>query len=145
MKDINKELRKAYFTVLTGITVNGAQVPVYYMKLPTGLDISDYIVYRSITNNDVSTKNSSDTDTGVTVEIHSYTNGIDNNGNANDEMADQVLQRLYPTPQSTLTMTGGIISNTIVSSDVTQDFTDNANRSYISRFISFSHRVYQTT
>lgn len=145
MKDINKELRKSYYTALTGIIIDGNAIPVFYMKLPTSRTDQNYIVYRSINNNDGSTKNSSDTFTNVTVECHSYTDGVNNNGNAADDMANEVLQRLYPTPQSTLTMNGGIISNTEVASDVTQDFTDEANRAYISRYITFRHAIFQTT
>jgi len=143
MRDINKELRKAYFTALSGITNGGAPVPVYYMKLPTSVDALNYIVYRGLTSNDVSTKNSFDSDTGVVVEIHTYTDGTNNNGNASDEIADQVLQRIYPSPQSTLAVAGTVVSNTTVQDDTTQDFTDSANRSYISRFITFIHRIYQ--
>ena len=51
MRDINEPLRVAYATQLLQVP----SVPVYYQALPNNLNPDNYIVFRSINNNDAST------------------------------------------------------------------------------------------
>lgn len=138
MIDINYALRKAYYSALSGIT----DVPVYYQGVPNNVSPNNYIVYRSIQSTDASTKNSSDTYTNITVEIHTYTDGI-NSGLSADEIAGEVYSRIYAFPQDVLAMDGAQMVHTQLANDVTQDFVLQNNRQYISRYITFRHYIYQ--
>ncbi len=138
MKDINYALRKAYFDALSGIT----DVPVYYQCLPNNAAPESYIVYRSIQSTDASTKNSSDTFTNITVEIHTYTD-IVNSGLSADEIADEVYSRIYAFTQDVLELDGVQMVNTKATNDVTQNFIMQSNRQYISRYITFRHYIFQ--
>lgn len=138
MIDINYSLRIAYNAALTGI----AGVPAYYQSLPNDRSDKTYIVFRSINNTDVSTTNSSDTSTTITVEIHTW-NDIVNEGLNCDQIAREVFNRIYPDRQTNLSIDGAQIVNTQVANDVTNDFTQAGGRGYISRFITFRHFIFQ--
>lgn len=139
MIDINYSLRVAYFSALSGIT----GVAPYYQFLPASISPQpqNYIVFRSITNNDSSTKNSSDINCSITVEIHTWTEG-DNNGLSADVIARDVFNRILPNPGATLTLDGAQMVSTRLLNDITQDFTNEANRGYISRFLTFGHKIF---
>ena len=139
MIDLNYSIRVAYYSALSGIT----GVPVYYQSVPNDVSPQNYIVFRSITNNEASTKNSSDTNTTVTVEIHTFQD-VNNPGLNNDTIARDVYNRIYANGQFNLTIDGGQIVHTMLSSDDTQDFVMNGGRAYISRFITFKHKIFQT-
>jgi len=138
MIDINYSLRIAYTTALSGID----GVPVFYESLPPTISPETYIVFRSITSNDASTRNSSDTNTNVTVEIHTWDNGL-NSGLSADMIAREVYNRIYPNGQSPLTLDGAQMVWTRMVSDNTQNFSNQQNRTYISRFITFKHNIFQ--
>lgn len=139
MIDLNYSLRIAYKTALTGI----ANVPVFYQAVPPNESPESYIVFRSIISNDDSTKNSSDTETLVTVEIHTYQD-IVNSGLSADVIARDVYNRVYANGQFNLSIDGGQIVHTKMQNDEVFDFTNSAGRSYISRFITFKHKIFQT-
>ena len=139
MIDINYSLKIAYQNALTGIP----GYPVFYQSVPPTVSPKNYIVFKSITNNDASTFNSSDTNTTVTVEIHTWTEGS-NNGLSADIGAREVLNRIYPNTQSVLVLDGAQMVNTRLVSDITQDFTNQQNRTYISRYLTFRHNIFQT-
>lgn len=138
MIDINNSLRNAYYNALSGI----AGVPVFYQSVPPMVSPENYIVFRSITNNDASTINSSDTTTSITVEIHTWNDNM-NSGLSADLIAREVFNRIYPNRQFNLTIDGAQIVQTQVSNDITQNFSINQNRTYISRFITFRHNIFQ--
>ena len=137
MIDINYSLRVAYFSALSGIT----GYPVYYQFQPALNNDPNYIVFRSITNTDASTMGSSDTETTITVEIHTWVQG-DNNGLSADMGAREVFNRILPNPGATLTLDGAQMVSTRLLNDVTQDFTTEANRGYISRYLTFGHKIF---
>lgn len=137
MRDINEPLRIAYAAALSQI----ANVPVFYQYLPSDRNENNYIVFRSINNNDTSTKSSFDTVTNITVEIHTKSN-IGNRGLSADTIADYVLQLIYPSKQTNLSLNRGQMLSTEVSNDVTQDFTQRNQFGYISRFITFRHNIF---
>lgn len=138
MIDINNSLRIAYYNALTGI--NG--VPIFYQSVPQNVSPKNYIVYRSITNNDASTFNSSDTNTSVTVEIHTWNDDL-NSGLSADMVAREVFNRIYPNPGAVLTLDGAQMVSTRLVNDITQDFTNQQNRTYISRYLTFRHNIFQ--
>lgn len=139
MIDINYSLRIAYFNALTGI----AGVPVYYNIVPPNTSPDNYIVYRSITNTDASTMNSSDVDCQVTVEIQTFTDGL-NPGMTADIAAMEVFNRIHPTPSSVLTLDGAQMVTTRLLNDITQPPVTQGNRMYVSRYITFGHKIFQT-
>lgn len=139
MIDINYSLRIAYFNALTGIT----DFPVYYQMLPQNISPKQYIIFRSITSNDASTFNSSDTNTSITVEIHTWNDQL-NSGLNVDIGAREVLNRIYANPGFVLPLDGAQMVSTQLVNDVTQDFTNSQNRTYISRYLTFRHNIFQS-
>lgn len=137
MIDINYSLRIAYFNALSGI----AGVPVFYQTVPGVVSPNNYIVFRSITNTDISTMNTSDTSTQITVEIHTFSDGL-NSGLSADMVAREVFNRIYPNPGAVLTLDGAQMISTRLLNDVTQDFTMESNRGYVSRFLTFGHKIF---
>lgn len=141
MKDINAALQKAYFTALTGITYNSVAVPVYYMTAPDDLTADNYIIFGGVTNNDISTKGSSDTNSLMRVTIHTKSNKY-NSGKAANDIAGQVFERIYPNPQSVLTLEGLQMYSTELHSDITQDYSIKNSVSFIDRILIFRHKIY---
>jgi len=140
MIDINYSLRLAYENALSDIT----DIKVFYQIAPETISDKNYIVFRSLTSNDVSTKNSCDTSTTITVEIHTWQEKY-NKGLMADVLARDVYNRIYPNSQAVLPLNGAQMVSTRMVSDVTQNFTTQANRGYISRFITFRHNIFQTS
>jgi len=95
MRDVNEPIRVAYASALTALGL-----PVYYQYLPNNLNPDNYLVFRSINNNDVSTKSSSDVSLNITVEIHTKGN-VGNQGLTADTIADQVYQLIIQGWRST--------------------------------------------
>lgn len=138
MIDINNSLRNAYMSALTGID----GVPVFYQGVPQTVSPNNYIVFRSINSNDASTFNSCDVNLSITVEIHTWSDGL-NSGLSADLVAREVFNRLYANPQFVLPLDGAQMVSTRLINDVTQDFTNQQNRTYISRFLTFRHNIFQ--
>jgi len=137
MIDINYSLRIAYYTALNGI----AGVSVFYNMVPPMVSPTDYIVFRSITNSDASTMNSSDTDTQITVEIQTFEDGL-NSGLSADMIAREVFNRILPNPGATLTLDGAQMVSTRLLNDITQPPVAQGNRMYVSRFLTFGHKIF---
>jgi len=137
MIDINYSLRIAYYTALNGI----AGVPVFYNMVPPTVSPTEYIVFRSITNTDASTMNSSDIDCQITVEIQTFEDGL-NSGLTADQVAREVFNRILPNPGATLTLDGAQMVKTRLLNDITQPPVAAGNRQYVSRFLTFGHNIY---
>lgn len=137
MIDINYSLRIAYYSALNGI----AGVPVFYNMVPPTASPTEYIVFRSITNNDASTINSSDIDLQITVEIQTFEDGL-NSGLTADSIAREVFNRIYPNPQAVLVLDGAQMVKTRLLNDITNVPVAQGNRMYVSRFITFGHNIY---
>jgi len=137
MIDINYSLRIAYTTALNGIT----GMPVFYNNLPPNISPDNYIVFRSITNTDASTMNSSDINTQITVEIQTFEDGI-NSGLTSDMVAREVFIRILPNPGATLTLDGAQMISTRLLNDITNQPVNVGNRAYVSRFLTFGHKIY---
>lgn len=145
MIDVNIPLRKAYFTALSGITYNSIAVPVYYSYLPDDLDPDFYIIYAAVTNNAAGTFTTQDTLSSMRVTV--FTKGNKNNdGNAADAIAGQILTRLLATPSFNLPLPTGTplqVTGTTLESDTTQDWTMQTARIYIDRIMIFRHTIFQ--
>jgi len=136
MKDVNKPLRKAYFAALS---VTGLQV--YENALPNNLNPEEYIIFRGFDTTEASTKNSADTDTNVTVEIHTYKD-VHNNSTESENIADDVYRYIYALPQFVLPMDGMQMVSTSLVTDRVQDYGWQNGRMYIDRFITFKHNIF---
>ena len=139
MKDINKALRKAYNLALQNVIV-----PVYANYAPQ--DVADstgsYIVFSNVTNNDTSTKSSSDVTAIMQVAIYSYKD-VENDGDAIDDLADLVFAALYPTTKSVLILGIGMqMVSTELNSDQTQEPMLIGQRVYIDRILQFKHEIF---
>jgi len=137
MIDINYSLRIAYTTALNGIT----GMPVFYNNLPPNISPDNYIVFRSITNTDASTMNSSDINTQITVEIQTFEDGI-NSGLTSDMVSRDVFTRILPNPGAILTLDGAQMVSTRLLNDITNQPVNIGNRAYVSRFLTFGHKIY---
>jgi len=138
MIDINYSLRVAYKAALDGIS----GIPVFYQTVPPTVSPDQYIVFRTITSSDASTNNSSDTETQITVELHTWNDGL-NSGLSADLVAREVYNRIYPYPNINLSIDGAQIVSTRMVNDVVQDAVNVGNRQYISRYITFKHTIFQ--
>jgi len=141
MIDLNYSLRKAYFDALSGISPS---VPIFYYAAPPNKKLDQYIVYRSITNKDESTKTTSDTRTFIIVEIYSRNLAV-NSGAAVDDIANKVLQAIYPDRNTHLTIDGGQIVTTEMTFDLVNPYLVISGEVYLSRFLTFKHIIYQSS
>lgn len=142
MKDVNQALRKAYVTALNNIFHDNKQVRVFYQQAPKEITDKNYITFGGISSNDISTKQTSDTQTSMEVKIFTYENGY-NNGDAADLIADQVIQAIYPKPTSTLTLEGTVqMVSTEMTGDSVQAWTQEGQRVYVDRTLIFRHRLF---
>lgn len=137
MIDINYSLRIAYKTALTGI----AGVPVFYNAVPPMISPDNYIVFHNITNNDNSTMSSSDINCQITVEIQTWDDNLNSGLNA-DMAAREVFTRILPNPQAVLSIDGAQMVTTRLLNDVTQPPVALGNRAYVSRFLTFGHKIF---
>lgn len=145
MIDVNIPLRKAYLTALSGITYNSIAVPVYYSYLPDGLTPDNYIIFGSVTNNAAGTFTTQDTFSTMRVTVFTTANK-NNDGNAADVIAGEILTRLHATPSFNLSLPDGTplqVTGTILESDTTQEWTMQAARIYIDRIMIFRHTIFQ--
>ena len=136
MTDINTALETAYYAALKDLTTH-----VYNGQLPDNVNPEEYIIFRSIQNNDASTQNSSDTSTNITVEIHTNKNKI-NETNGGNSLAAQVFAAIYPNPQFNLTLSSMQMTDTKLINDRTDEYQMSSQLCYISRYLTFNHLIY---
>jgi hypothetical protein len=143
MKDVNWPLRKAYSASLNGLTVDAVSVPVYYMEAPSNYTGQAYILLVSPSNVDASTFNSSDTNTSMQVQIHTWSD-YGNAGKLASDIAGAVFAAIYPNPQAVLDLSADDLQ--MVSTKLQNDL-DGRNvrfgqREYVQRIITFSHNIF---
>lgn len=144
MLSSNLSLRKAYKSTLGTITYLGSPVPVYWSQLPTTIAPGIYIIFGQIRNNDDSNKSASVTQTSVTVSV--YTNALKyNNGVAVEVVANEVLNRIYKNSHFNMTLPDSFfqVIGTQLSSDITNDFSEDNQNVYIDRVLTFNHTIFQ--
>lgn len=142
MKDVNYPLRKAYVTALTGLTVGAVAVPVYYLAAPEEETAKAYITLNQVSNVDAGTFSSSNTNTSMQVQIHTW----DDNGNPGkkaDDIAGAVLAVIYPNPQTYLDMSADSLQmvGTKLGGDQVQELADHGNRIFVTRILTFDHII----
>jgi hypothetical protein len=137
MKSPNYALRKAYYAVLQSIA------NTYYQYAPESETGDRYIIFQQVSNTDASTFNSADTFTTMQVKI--YTKDTKGNaGSVADSIADSVLQAIYPSKVSPLTLTGFQISSTSLVNDNTETYDVQGTQYFVNRIITFRHQIFQT-
>lgn len=136
MKSPNYILRLRYREVLANIA------PTYYNQVPNKA-FGNYFVINGITSTDNSTKTSFDIDT--TIQIVCHTEDLStNDGKALEDMADQALAGLMPTPYKGVVLDNNFQNgSTSIASDVVQNWTNNQGYSVMERIITFRHRIHQ--
>lgn len=134
MVDVRLPLRKAYAAALAGITV-----PVYYQQAPP--DVDTYVLMTIPSNVGGGTKSSFDPEPSVRLTIETTGEGS-NTGITAAQIADQILNALLPTPQSKLTLEGGLqmVSMQLVD-DQENDIAKNETFYYIQRVLTFRHKL----
>lgn len=133
----NKQLRKAYFTALSGIVVNGNTIPVYSEMAPDSPPDA-YIVFASVANVENSLKATPILDSSMSVII--YSNGTKySNANTVDDIASEVLQRIT----AGLIVEGACNAITEVVNDNTQNWRSLNQIVAIDRMITFRHKITQ--
>lgn len=139
----NLTIRKAYFATLSTIQYEGVPVPVFWNQLPTTISPGIYIIFSNIRNNDLSNKSASVTQTSVTVSV--YTNSLKyNDGLAVESVANEVLNRIYNSPQFKLPLNNFFqITQTRLTSDITNNFSQDRQNVYIDRILVFNHTIFQ--
>lgn len=139
----NIAVRKAYYSALNNIIYNGNPVPVFWEQLPTTISPGIYIIFSAIRNNDQSNKGASVTQTSVTVSI--YTNAMKyNDGVAVESVANEVLNRIYKSPQFNISLGTFFQSiQTKLTSDITNNFSQDRQNVYIDRILVFNHTIFQ--
>ncbi len=143
MKDVNWPLRKKYTTALDNLAVGAITVPLYYLAAPETETGKYYMTLNRVSNVDVSTKNSADTNTAMQVQIHTW----DDNGNAGklaDDIAGAVLAVVYPNSQATMDLSADNLQmlSTFLDGDEVNELSDHGNRVYVTRILTFRHNIY---
>jgi hypothetical protein len=143
MLSSNVSVRKAYYATLSTIQYEGVSVPVFWNQLPTTISPGIYIIFSNIRNNDQSNKGASVTQTSVTVSV--YTNSLKyNDGTAVEFVANEVLNRIYKSPQFKLPLdTFFQVIQTRLTSDITNNFSQDRQNVYIDRILVFNHTIFQ--
>ncbi len=138
MKDVNTILRQKIYDLLT---VAVAPVPVYSYYIPAVINTPEYITINTIANTDVSTMQSSDTETAVQISIFTKQSQA-NPGNQINTIAAAVYAALYPNRQTVLNLAPGFqnVGITMVNDNVTEAITTQ-NFVFINRFITFRFKI----
>lgn len=136
MRDINLQLRQAYYEILNGnILLSGQPVKIYYMFVPQDYPL-DYVLIQSINSTGRESKNDQDRDT--TIQFLISTRRKNNSGYEADTIADQILNLAYPNRQAVI---DGCMSMELVSDLTLADFDPQAKLQIIERNIIFSHII----
>lgn len=142
MKDVNKALRKKYYELLNGsLNIENDPVPVYYKYLPNNIDKPYYVIIRTVSNTEISTKQLSNTDTSIQLGIYTK-DTVANPGSYADDIAGQIYTIIYPTPQSTIDLEPDFqVAVTKLDNDISPDAIQSNNAVFVNRFITFAHKI----
>lgn len=136
MRDINLQLRRAYYDLLNGnVTINSTTVPFYNSFVPKDYP-SFYVVIQNIVSTGRESKN--DQDREVSIQFVVSTRLDRNSGWECDQIADQILNIAYPyrgfAPE-------GCLSMDLVSDNPVGDIDPATGKQIIERIITFKHIV----
>ena len=141
MRDVNYQIRRAYYNALKLMLVDGVDIPVYAFQAPATEDTAGYIVFQVISNVDNSTANSSDVKTTVRINIYTY-GGIGNTGRFSENIANEVYERIYNKTTSMLTLDNHQMVSTSLVNDIQSELSVKGSRVYIDRIITFVHNIF---
>jgi len=104
VKDPGKALRTAIYNVLNGnLMLDVSTIPVYD-TFGSEVNQDNFVAISNINETDSSNKSNFATDMQVTLDVVTRAQSYDGNEDA-ENIANQILTLLLPTPQSTLTAT----------------------------------------
>lgn len=100
MIDINKPVRRAFYQLWNGqVTIDGSPVPIADEQLKLNTDNNFYVILSSQSSRPDDTKQSSDREATITVDIVTKFNNTVTK-DVCDSIADQLFQLLFPFPSS---------------------------------------------
>mgnify|MGYP001050902254 CR=1 FL=1 len=101
MVDTGKELRKAYFSLLSGqVTVEGSAIPFVDEKLEVNINEHDtYVMFTSQDEEDVSNKKHFANETLIRLQIVNQRKAT-NTKEVVESVSNQILSKLFPTRTS---------------------------------------------
>ena len=138
MKDINPILQQKIYDLISPVV----NCPVYYKYLPAHIGGDVYVLITTITNVDVSTMQTSDTDTTVQIGIYSRDSQA-NPGKLVNDVAAAVYAVLYPDRQTVLDLSPDFQNCSVqLINDTVPDALQNNNYIFINRFITFRYNIY---
>lgn len=138
MKDVNGILKQKIYDLIKP----AVNCPVYYAYVPADVTGRVYVTVNTITNTDVSTMQSSDTDTAVLISIFSReTQG--NAGKLVDDIAAAIYAVIYPNQQHKIDLSPGFQNIAIaLVNDNTTDALATQKFIFINRFLTFRFNIY---
>lgn len=141
MRDVHKELRTAYASVLLNkITYNSRNVPVFAKYIPVTAEYPLILITNQFGVND-SSKNSFETSHTIDVEIvdRSTSGGV---GSSTDDISNMVLQTLATMDQSDYPVIGtGLFITDLYMSETNELFDRDATHTYSRRVITFVNEI----
>lgn len=142
MKSANYKLREAYVTVFAGFTVNAIAIPIYYLELPQGEEVDNYMILSEVGNTESGTMDRHGTD--VTMQLAVYTvEQYGNSGKFADEICNAIFQLIYPTPTSVLNLgTDFQMVGMKLTSDRSENLSTEGNDYFANRLLTFEHKIF---
>lgn len=142
MKSVNYKLREAYVTAFAGFAVNAITVPIFYLELPQGEEVDNYIILSEVGNSESGTMDRHGTD--ITMQLAVYTvQQYGNSGKFADEICNAIFQLIYPTPTSVLSFGSDF---QMVGMKLTRDSSENlsteGNDYFANRLLTFEHKIF---
>jgi hypothetical protein len=137
MRDVNKQLRQAYYGALNG----HIDVPIYYAQLPDGTSPDAYVLINTIMSTSFDDDDYNHTKTAVQLLIISR--ALNNNdGNINDTVGNEVLRIVLPNPRaSVIQISNGNVMNTTLTNDITTPTLSDGTKKVVQRVLTFSHII----
>lgn len=138
MKDVNTILPRKIYELLQPVV----SCKVYYKYVPANETGNAYVSINTITNTDVSTQQTSDTDTTVMIGIYSRESQA-NPGKLVDDIAAAVYAAIYPNRQQTLDLSPDFQNCSVaLVNDVVMDATMTNTNILINRFLTFRFNIF---
>lgn len=138
MKNVNTILLQKIYDLISPVV----NCPVYYKYLPATIASNIYVSLNTVSQTDVSTMQSSDTDASVIVGIYSKERQ-GNPGELLNDVASAVYAAIYPNQQTVLDLSPGFQNTSIeLVNDIEQDALQANNFIFINRFLTFRFNIF---
>ena len=145
MKDTQAILRHAVFAVLNGqLSYNSVNVPVYDEKRKAGATDNLFVILGTQQESDDDTSDAFITDSSIDIEIQHRT-AFEVSKDAIDEVGNQILQILMPTPQTDGFQVQNLFLITCVrrSSTISRNFSLTDSNSIVAKIITITCKIVQ--